>query len=112
MSELISPVTLANELARRVMAMVTAEDRDRGVEYDPNELLQWSATWLSERLPLAESDTIESLAFGLCEAFFADGGATTDDSPSADDTLWSLRDEYVLACQKEAERKEAAEAEV
>jgi hypothetical protein len=157
MSELISPVTLANELARRVMAMVTAEDRDRGVKYDPNELLQWAATWLSERMPLSESDTLESLAVELCEAFFADGGATTGDSPSAeavdsiiekvaslkrydllsdddlailaeaisvegggfddpdeiaewlkrdgDDTLQSLRDGYVMACQKEAARK-------
>ena len=87
MSELkqfFSPAAIANELAQRVIAMVTDEDRQRGVECDPNELLSWAKQWLLERLPLGSADTLESLSDELCEAFFADGGATTGDSPSAE----------------------------
>ena len=87
MSELkqfFSPAAIANELGQRVIAMVTAEDRQRGVECDPNELLSWAKQWLLDRLPLGSADTLESLSDELCEAFFADGGATTGDSPSAE----------------------------
>jgi hypothetical protein len=149
--QFFSPAAIANELAQRVIAMVTAEDRRRGVECDPNELLSWAKQWLLERSPLGSADTLESLSAELCEAFFSDGGATTGDSPSAemitaiikkaaerdgkfnpdelhavsrailthadeanplcwtwiqaqritaDDTLRSLRDGYVTACQK------------
>ena len=84
LKQFFSPAAIADELAQRVIAMVTDEDRQRGVECDPNELLSWAKQWLLERLPLGSADTLESLSDELCEAFFADGGATTGDSPSAE----------------------------